>query len=190
MFEQKPNKNSNSTLQNIPKIKCNHIDRRHRKKGSIKLLIRTIMKENKGRFIHKSLPMKYYGRSRERESRQEDNSDTEDELKKLILTVFAQNSIDYIRNELPRNNLPTLVKNLKKELKKDSLPASTINDLFPKDPYPVRYNDTTKNNPQYSEGNPPNEYQPNSNIKEIVYEPTDIHEESSYLDINNFDETY
>lgn len=175
MFEQKPRKNSNSTLQNIPNIKFNHIDRRHRKKGSIKLLIRTVMKENKGRFIHKSLPMKYYGRSKERESRQEEgNSDTEDELKKLILTVFAQNSIDYIRNELPRN----------------SLPASTINDLFPKGPYPVRYNDTPKNKPQYSEGNPPNEYQPNSNIKEIVYDSTDIHEESSYLDINNFDETY
>lgn len=183
MFEQKQIKNSNLTLQSRPNINFHYIDRRNGKKGSIKHLIRTVMKENKGRFTHRSLPMKYYGKLKERENRHGDgNSETEDELKKLILTVFAQNSIDYIRKDLPRNNLPTLMKNLKKELKKDSLSDSVINDLFPRDPYPVRYND--------QKDNLSNDYQPNSNIQETIYELTDIYGELSDFSDNNWNETY
>ena len=183
MFEQKQIKNSNLTLQSRPNINFHYIDRRNGKKGSIKHLIRTAIKENKGRFTHRSLPMKYYGKLKERENRHGDgNSETEDELKKLILTVFAQNSIDYIRKDLPRNNLPTLMKNLKKELKKDSLSESVINDLFPRDPYPVRYND--------QKDNLSNDYQPNSSIQEAIYEPTNIYDEPSYFDDNNFEESY
>ena len=175
MFEQKQSKGSNLTSLNMPNTKSGYTDRRLRKKGSIKQLIRTAIKENKGRFTHKSLPMKYYSKSRERENRHGDsNSDTEDGLKKLIVTVFVQNSIDYAR----------------KKSQKNYLPDSVINDLFPRDPYPVRYNDPINDKPDHSKDDLSNDYQLNSSIQETIYEPTDIYGEPSGFNDNNWNETY
>ena len=168
MFDQKHGRSLNLTP---PNINPEHIYRRNKKKGRLKQLIRAAIKENKGRFTHKSLPMKYYSKSRERENRQGDgNSDTEDELKKLIVTVFVQNSIDYTRKKSQEN----------------CLPDSVINDLFPRDPYPVRYNDPMNN----KSNNLSDDYQLNSSIQETIYEPTDIYGEPSGLNDNNWNETY
>lgn len=168
MFDQKQGRSLNLTP---PNINSEHIYRHNKKKGSLKQLIRTAIKENKGRFTHKSPPMKYYGKLKERENRQgEGNSDTEDELKKLIITAFVQNSIDCAR----------------KESQKNYLPDSVINDLFPRDPYPVRYNDPMNDKPN----NLSDDYQPNSSIQETIYEPTDIYGEPSGFNDNNWNETY
>ena len=78
------------------------------------------------------------------------------------------------------------MKNLKKELKKDSLPDSVIDDLFPRYPYPVRYNDPMSDSPN----NLSDDYQPNSSIQETIYELTDIYGEFSDFSDNNWNETY
>ena len=65
MFDQKQVKSLNLTP---PNINPEHIYRRNKKKECIKQLIRTAIKENEGRFTHNSLPMKYYGKLKEREN--------------------------------------------------------------------------------------------------------------------------